>query len=462
MDSSESVTLTTEAASVLVRHLPQGPRSVTVGIPSELVEDLGLSESVYRQVETLEGIPEGPLDSILVWGGLLPSVDATKLQPLLGDLRDRLCPSGRLSVLFPDTTEAPSLWVRYTSEVGFTITHSSTLPLAARRVATLFVGQRNPFSILGYQKGDETDIAELFKKSFFVERTVQRWAWAYRDNPWTNLHLSLARSADGLAAAHYSGYGMPFWYRGRVFLSLHIGDTMTAEEFRKEGRGTRSLLARTVRHFFSVRRGTGLGFYYGFNTGAIQRFCRWFIGGMEVEPVHFRWRDATVREPKTNRYKISRIFQTNAGFDRLFARVAPSIGYLVRRDSEYVNWRYLQCPDTEYQLFVAQRWGRYVGWAVFRRRDQKLLFGDALVDPKHLDAADSLLRAALDANQSESLEGVEAWFPTTPTWWNEKLLQLGFESRRHPDRLGFMILPDAEVEAPLTELYYSMGDGDLF
>ena len=91
-----------------------------------------------------------------------------------------------------------------------------------------------------------------------------------------------------------------------------------------------------------------------------------------------------------------------------------------------------------------------------------MIWGDALFDRKHMAAAESLLAAALEQGELTGVSAVESWFPDRPSWWDAELERLGFETRPQPDDLGFMILPDTEPESPLSRLYYTMGDGDLF
>ncbi|MEM7355652.1 MAG: hypothetical protein AAF657_32860, partial [Acidobacteriota bacterium] len=173
-------------------------------------------------------------------------------------------------------------------------------------------------------------------------------------------------------------------------------------------------------------------------------------------------------------YRIRRVESVGPSWDRFFRRVAPSYGFLVRRDAEYVDWRYLQCPDKQcpddqdldqrFVLLAAYRWRRLVGWSVFSRRQDRLVWGDALFDPRHARAAQAVLASALVQPELEGAEQIAGWFPEQPVWWHEELLRLGFVDRPEPEGLGMVALPDTEPEAfaDLARLYYTMGDGDLF
>lgn len=333
----------------------------------------------------------------------------------------------------------------------------------------LICSRRDPFHIRPYTDGDEAAILELFPTCFHVSRSEAHWRWKYRQNPYGETAISLALSDREELAAHYAGYAMPFFYdlgQGRRrFPALQMGDTMTNPRFRRAGGGRNGLLGRTVKHFFALHRGGPYGFFYGFNTGPIQRFCRWFIGGSRVEPVGF-WRYAETAPAdswSTTGYRVEPLQEANAEVDRLFRQAAPHYGFLVQRDARYVRWRYLSCPDTDYSVLAIRRWHRLVGWGVFRLHDGRLIWGDSLLHPRHQRAAGALLATA-KASLGNGDEPIEAWFSSRPQWWSRRLGDLGFVRYPQPQGLGFMALPDGDPEATehLADLYYTMGDGDLF
>lgn len=366
--------------------------------------------------------------------------------------------------------------IRLLSECGFAIRKEKPLsfeeedPLKTPRHWQLISSRKDPFHVRSYAPGDERAILELFPTCFHVQRGEEHWRWKYGDNPFGETAISLALSDQQELGAHYAGYAMPLYYqldgRPRTFPVLQMGDTMTNPLFRHAGRGRNGLLARTVRHFFALQRGGPHGFFYGFNTGAIQRFCSWFIGGSKVEPVGY-WRYERDAPPSTwnvHGYRVEPLHRAENELDSLFRRVAPHYGFLVQRDARYLQWRYLDCPDIDYTLLGIRRWRRLVGWGVFRRREGQLIWGDALIHPRHRRSAGPLLAAAMERFGEGTSLAIEAWFSRGPEWWTSRLPELGFCRQPQPQKLGFMALPDSEPGATehLPELYYTMGDGDLF
>ncbi len=473
--------------------LPEAPaRILLLGEADSTWDELhGAGHELVRVEESpeLEAGP-APFDAA-VWDSQDPNVDAGAAVALL--LR-HLSDDGRVVVIAPRPEGAPKTSRRQgslpsrrqtrlreithrLSEAGFAIRKDQDFDAesagGARRSGSggwkALLARRDPFVIRSYQDGDEEAIRRLFRASFHHDRSLDHWRWKYADNPWGGPTLSIAAKAGEALAAHYGGYPIPVWCqdeRGRrSFLAFQIGDTMTDPAVRGAGRGKAGLLARTVRHFFSVHRDGSFGLFYGFNTGPIQRFCRWFIGGSQDRPVRYLVRELTpAPDWGAGGYQIERVDAVGAAWDRLFRRAAPRYRFLVRRDAEYLDWRYFKRPDADYVVLAARRFGRLVGWSVFLRREDSIAWGDALFHPRHQRAAEPVLAAALAEPEMAGARQIDAWFSGGPAGWDDQLAGLGFLTRPEPQGLGMIALADTEPEAfdRLGEMYTTMGDGDLF
>jgi len=105
-----------------------------------------------------------------------------------------------------------------------------------------------------------------------------------------------------------------------------------------------------------------------------------------------------------------------------------------------------------------------VGWSVFNRCNERILWGDALFAPRHAGAAGPILATAMAQPELTGAAEIAGWFPNQPTWWSQELETLGFSDHPEPEGLGMVALSDAEPEAfaAIGKMYYTMGDGDLF
>jgi hypothetical protein len=145
--------------------------------------------------------------------------------------------------------------------------------------------------------------------------------------------------------------------------------------------------------------------------------------------------------------------------------VAASYGLLVERAGRYLNWRYLQCPDVDYYFYSVSRGRRLLGWSVLRQEGDRLIWGDALFDPRHPEAVAALIGEALGRSEHRGTRRLEGWFPPRPRWWSGILERLGLRAEPEPRGLGLIYLPFVDPD-PLADgasrFYYTMGDGDLF
>jgi hypothetical protein len=338
----------------------------------------------------------------------------------------------------------------------------------------VFVGKKDGFFIRAYTAGDEDTILPLFNKVFGVTRTMEHWHWKFRDNPYGSHRIAEAFSAEGALVAHYAGYPIPFFLSfdtSSTFLSCQIGDTMTSPSVRNVGLGKTGLLAR-IAHYFYAKFGHGaMPFIYGFNTGNIRKLGTRYLGYEYIDPVTYWTRnlsESPMRRPSfllrlLSGLSAEEVHSTNAEWDDLFRRVAPAYRLLVRRDAEYIKWRYLDCPDRIHRVFAVRKWGRLAGWSVFAVRGDRLIWGDALFDKECPGAVSFLLH-----NLHESFPGiaaVEGWFSRHPAWWEAILKENGFAAGPEPNELtpGFVIFQNGDTRHHLQDsLYYTHGDSDLF
>ena len=85
-----------------------------------------------------------------------------------------------------------------------------------------------------------------------------------------------------------------------------------------------------------------------------------------------------------------------SSFTALWERLAPKFDLSVRRDSPYLNWRYIEPPHVRYSVVALKRQGEVHGYAVYRHRHEPLgrvtMLVDFLVDPDDVSGLKTLLR----------------------------------------------------------------------
>jgi hypothetical protein len=451
--------------------LPEsGPRLLVGDDPAEtaaLAESLAATSTSADRLGEVAGA--GYAAAVLLLGG-----GGATLSSLFTHLRRLLADKGRLLVVRRGASPTDGELTIGLSEAGFVIVKTGETGDSG----DVIQARKEAFFIREYRDGDEEQILPLFRSSFFVDRSLARWRWEYKENPYGATRISEAFAEDGRLVAHYAGYPVRFHSAvhgaPRILTALQVGDTMTEPSVRHVGRGPTSLLGRTVRYYYARFCAGQVAFNYGVNTGNIQRFSMSFVGARRLEDLPYHVRAANLPVPalrpwlaRLAGYRVERFTHFDARWDELFRRVSGDYRLLVERDSRYLEWRYAQCPSSpegEYSLWAVFRRLRLTGWSVFRQRGERLAWGDALFDPRDPAALPLLLAHVLAAPEHRSAELVETWVSSRPAWWSERVRALGFESRPEPQELGlvfvpFLIDPEEDFRA---HLYYTMGDSDLF
>ncbi len=345
-----------------------------------------------------------------------------------------------------------------------------------RAVYWIVGARRDPYRIRPYREGDEDQILELFREAFHHDRGPAHWSWQYRSNPQGSVKLSLAFDEQGQLVAQYAAYPVAFLRLedGKLeTLPCHqVGDTMTRPSVRGIGRGPTSLLGRTARHFFARFCEGQVFFNYGFNVGNIQRFSMLILKAKRVAPVTFWSRSVgppKLRNPSPWRRwlgaRVEEVQTLDERWDRFLRGVAPEYGFLVSRDRAYLKWRYLERPGFRYHIFAGFDRGRLMAWGVFRREGHRLIWGDGLLDSQAPRWAEYLLAEALASPFAQGVSQIDGWFAPQPAFFRRELLRLGFKAEPEPQDLALMLSPfESEPSAKTlkTELFYTLGDSDLF
>lgn len=339
----------------------------------------------------------------------------------------------------------------------------------------IFVARNDPFSVRTYSPSDEHGILEMFNKVFGTNRTLDHWYWKFRDNPYGSFRISLTFSEKGLLVAHYAGYPVPFYSTldlPEEFISYQIGDTMTSPSVRNIGLGRTGILARTADHFYAKFCKDNVPFIYGFNTGPHRTLGMRYLGYQYIDAVSLwtgdvlklRGKGSPSLRAMLSGYSVQEVNTITDEWDTFFDRVCREYRFLVRRNVKYLRWRYLDCPDKTHRIFAVRKRGHLAGWGVFKRKEKRLVWGDALFDRRCPEAARFLLRH-LAVKIFPDCNTIEGWFSAHPEWWRRQLEELGFSRTPEPNNLvpGFVVFGDPSLLQTLRDhYYYTMGDSDLF
>jgi len=94
--------------------------------------------------------------------------------------------------------------------------------------------------------------------------------------------------------------------------------------------------------------------------------------------------------------QVEPIRRFDAGFTALWERLTPKLDLSVRRDAEYLNWKFVEPPHVRYTIVALKREDRIDGYVVYRHaqepRGRVTLLVDFLTDPDDEEGFKTLLR----------------------------------------------------------------------
>ena len=281
------------------------------------------------------------------------------------------------------------------------------------------------FKIRRLRRGEEEALFNFLDRAYATQpakRCRELWAWQYADNP-------LLDSGDYPTWVCWDQGRiigqrpmMPFMLQigNRTLMARWAPDFITLHEYRGQGIGYRLMQAVLGESEVFVALNSSpsaLRIYEKLDcafVGHIPRFVR-VCDARGLFTVRFgrdnwltrilsSWANMLLRIT-VNRYKPSRrenlcieeIGDFGPDFDSLWERVSGAYQVIARRDSDFLNWRYVQQPGDGPHIFAARRAGVLVGYIVVRLlgAPSRGVICDVLADPEDQPALDALIGAAV-------------------------------------------------------------------
>jgi hypothetical protein len=263
-----------------------------------------------------------------------------------------------------------------------------------------------------YRATDRDALESLYRRVLGDERAGllrERWEWTYLANP--NLPdgmplIWLARDGEAVVG-QYATMPVRLWVAGTEIDAAWGTDVMVAPEGQRQGLGHR--LFTTWDENVGASIGLGLtdashGLFKKLQWPDLGRVPRLVKRLARETPddrqglgtrLERRWRRAAAHlRPLGGDVRLVR--ELDAGFTRLWERVAHRFAFAVRRDAAYLTWKFLQPPHVRYSIAALVRGSETAGYAVHRHVDEPqgrvTLLVDFLADPEDPAALRALLR----------------------------------------------------------------------
>ena len=113
----------------------------------------------------------------------------------------------------------------------------------------------------------------------------------------------------------------------------------------------------------------------------------------------------TQKAPQVSGLTITRISSFDERINDFWKRVRNDFQTVVVRNQEYLNWRYVNIPDIDYAIYLAEKEGQIQGYMVLKCEKQRgLVFGrifDIVVPSDRQPVAQSLILKAIEFFKAE-------------------------------------------------------------
>ena len=253
---------------------------------------------------------------------------------------------------------------------------------------------------------------------------MSHWKWKYLENP-TGKRCIFVAQDNGHIVGHYAA--VPTYMNLKGLKVLGAQRTDAAVDARYRGKG---MFGALYRESCSAAASDGIQFLYGVpnemsygrllklgtsDSPGLPRLEKILDTRAVIEMTTHSAKIATVaekpahallklwkgdRKPKSvDHVKISRVLTLDGRFDDLWLKAKDDSRISVWKDSGYLNWRYLACPDREYTVLAAEERGNLIGFTVLRCVFDELRRGyivDFLMLPGERTAALLLISAGLE------------------------------------------------------------------
>lgn len=243
-----------------------------------------------------------------------------------------------------------------------------------------------------YRDGDEKEILNLFRKGFGEERTIEHWMWQYKKNPAGKGVIFLA-DCGGKIVGHYAVVPTRFKIGDNEVLGSQSLDTVTDEAFLRKG-----IFTTLAQLTYDMARSRGARLVYGYPNrlsyyGLIKK-----LGFQEVVTVSrlaktltlkglilrvtkrprilkrssfltrmFPNRKVSTKPSKANGiHVVEHSGPFDSEYDELWRRVGRYFPVALIRDANYLNWRYLERPESKYEIFEATKKDKILGFILGR------------------------------------------------------------------------------------------------
>ncbi|MUV37322.1 hypothetical protein JNUCC1_01128 [Lentibacillus sp. JNUCC-1] len=251
-----------------------------------------------------------------------------------------------------------------------------------------------------YKQGDEAGIKQLHLDVFKKEMSSKLWEWKYLDKPGQQNPFILVFEEAGVIKGHIALWVSEAYIEGKeAKIALRV-DTMVHPDVRGKG-----IYTKLNQAMLQQARAAGVQLLYGFpseqakppligktdaiDVGGISRYMKignpfnvlsvLFKGiGFVLKPfgrfqAHYRKRVKMPALPED--WAFEEVTHFDPRFNKLAEEVSDIKSVILKRDANYLNWRFFKHPNHTYKVFALSNKDRLLGYAVINIEEKDFDYG---------------------------------------------------------------------------------------
>lgn len=305
-----------------------------------------------------------------------------------------------------------------------------------------------------YNSKDYKPIIDLFQKAFKRDLDLKVWNWIMRvkDKERQAAIWVALDQTNNKVIANYNLLPMLYIYKGKIINGAMCLDVMTDPSYQKKG------------VFVNIGK-QALG-----NEKIGGRKIAIGIPNNNALPGHLKigWKIAfniTLLEKKIDSHhcnfdnsKIKQIYKFDDRVNELFKFFSREYDFIMLRDKDYLNWRFFERPDVQYEIYAYENDKQLNGYIVFKIYNNEKFHIIELVYENNISRDELLKFAEYKANRFGNLS---CWSVKDTPLYNKLI---SGEYRVIKDDIPFIIheLEEGFIKDSIKCPYIVMGDHDAF
>jgi len=254
------------------------------------------------------------------------------------------------------------------------------------------------WSIRAYREADEEAILELWKavypeREYNDKQWMRWWRWMYKENP-SGAPVIWFAEANGKLVGQYAIIRVKMKIGNKVIIGAQSLDTVTHPEYRHKG-----VFQTLAKKTYEQAANEGVHIVYGFpnqysypgfirrldwfdiaTTQTLLKVLYWgnitkkrvrnrFLSSILAPAINLVSNEILFRTQKTSfvqGLEIAQISSFDERVNEFWAEISGQYQIMVVRNKDYLNWRYVNIPDANYLIYVAEIAGKIYGYLVFQ------------------------------------------------------------------------------------------------